>query len=221
MSLLALTLADFQQQLPFSNKIEESQIRPFIELAYKLDVLPLLGYKALEEIKALAPITVTPYAPDLTIALDGYYARHERIYKALAVDPISDVPVLPPVLPDPGEWGYEPLHTLWQYYLKEWWVQQAFARFLPQHGLNITKAGVTVPVDRVQGTYDRPSAADRASLQNSVSITADALRSRLGAFLRSETLLQARFMGHGYAYYEESACSTPSTSRRGGRFRAI
>lgn len=209
MSLLTLTLNDFQTELPFSTQIEERQLRPFIHLAYELDLLPLLGYATLEALALLAPAPVLLYAAEAPapVLAGDYLSRRERVFRALVPAPLLPVPLLPvpPGSDVSGQWAYEPLRTLWGHYLKKWWLHQSFSRFVEQHGINITKAGLTVPTDRSQGTYDRPSASERANLQASVATTAEALRSRLTRFLRDEHLLYQQTLGgcgYGYGYGE-------------------
>jgi hypothetical protein len=218
MSTLALVLADFTTQLPFSNKIEDRQIQPFVALSRTLDLTPLLGSATLEAVDALAtPGTVTPYATDMSYLVDGLVSRRERIYRAVGAPTTAP----PTDGKTTAEWADEPLLTLWLLYLKPWWVQQSFARFLSQHGLDITKAGVTQAIDRSQGSYDRPSTATRAELQASVDITAEALKSRLTRFLRAEHLLYTS-CGCGYNYYPDECGTVSHTTRRHNRrFRAV
>lgn len=224
MSTLALVKADFVARLPFSTQIEEAQVHPFVLDAYTLDLLPLLGHEVLESVDGLAPATVREYAEGLTIVSGDLISRRERVYKAL-----SNAPVLPPpVLPIPsgtdysGQWEYQPLRTLWNHYLKPWWVQQSFSRFLAQHGLNITKAGITVPLDRSQGTYDRASATEKANLGAAVDSTAEALRSRLTAFVHADHQRYQSNPMQGYAYaYLYGTCESSSTRRHARRVRGV
>jgi hypothetical protein len=186
--MLSLTLADFVAALPFSNKIEERQIQPFVAESYMLDLVPLLGHEVLEKISLLSLTdVVTDYAPAVAVLATRYYRQYERVYKADAAG----------LTTAPGEtgWDYQPLLTLWSQYLKLYWVRASFSRFLAQHGLDITKAGVTAPTDP-QGTFTRPSSADKAALQAAHDTVTEALRSRLTAFLRSET--QAGDKGYNY-----------------------
>ena len=224
MSTLALTLLDFQTQLPFSNKIEDRQLQPFVKTAFALDLVPLLGHATLEAVDALAPFTAIKYTAGLPIAAGSILSRRERLYRAAtnAVLPIAPPPAVPTEAAAP--WTYLPLHTLWLHYLKPWFVQQAFARFLSQHGLDITKAGITVPIDRNQGTYDRPSAAQKAELQASIDVTAEALKSRLTRFMREENLLY-QSGGCGYDYSLDACGPAPravaSHRRHSSRVRGV
>lgn len=197
-----ITLADFVELLPFSNKIEASQLGAFITQARQFDLLPLMGHATLEALDALTAPAILPAPSAGTLAEAGaYYVRRERVYRAL-VDTTQAIPVIsstnytvsvaPALLTNPaaeGDWQYERVLTLWSQYVRPYWVQRAFARFTPSHGVNITKAGLTVPVDRAQGTYDRPTGGQVATLQASIDNAAEALLSRLTRFLRYEGLL--------------------------------
>lgn len=177
MSTLALTLADFIKALPFSNKIEDRQIQPFVAESYTLDLVPLLGFERLEAIDQLTVPEVLPFEIGGARTAGAYYLRRERVYRSTA-----DVPA---PAPTEADLVYEPLLTLWLQYLKPYWVRASFARFLPQHGQDFTKAGVTTPTDP-QGTFRPISATDKASLQAAHDTVAEVLRSRLTAFLRTE-----------------------------------
>jgi hypothetical protein len=225
MSTLALVKADFVAQLPFSTQIEEAQYRPFVQFAHTLDLLPLLGHVVLEAVDALPSAAVREYAEGIAIATGDFISRRERVYKALIDAPTLPPPVLPLDATDTSaQWAYEPLRTLWHHYLKAWWVQQSFSRFLAQHGLNITKAGITVPIDRSQGTYDRANATEKANLGAAVDTTAEALRSRLLAFVHADHQRFAATPAEGYAYaylYGTATSCGASPSHRRVRFRAV
>lgn len=215
--MLSLTLLDFQAALPFSTHIEEANVRPFIDQAWLLDIVPVLDYAVLEAVLALDNITPKGYAEVTAIAEGDYVVRRERVYRALGV-PIT----LPPTeSASTSEWAYEPLHTLWTQYLKAYWLHAAFDRFAPQHGLNATKAGWTVPTDP-KGTFTQPSAAARAALQASIDTTTEALRTRLLAFARAETLAYGKDATTGYDYGRAFAnCHAAAPSSRPGRLRGI
>lgn len=186
---MTITVADFVELLPFSNKIEPLQVAAFIVQARQFDLLPILGHETLEALDALPATPVLPAPAGGVAAVAGtYYVRRERVYRALSAT-TDPVPVLRAEPADEDNWHYEQMLTLWSQYVRPCWVQQAFSRFLTTHGLNITKAGITVPIDRQQGTYERPSAAQLATLQAAVDTPADVLLSRLTRFLRAEGLL--------------------------------
>ena len=203
--VLDLTTADFVAALPFSDKIEDRQIRAAITDAKTFDLLPLLGHETLEKLAALPAFVVTPYAgpaslPALTVG--QYIARRDRVYQVLIAAPTHEPPVPPSVImlmqpgypPAPvpeldGQWLFCPLQTLWVEYLKAYWLQAAYVRFLLNHGVNVTKAGLTVPIDRAAGTYDRPGAAQVAQLLADSRINAEARLSRLTRFLKYNGLL--------------------------------
>lgn len=203
--VLDLTTADFVAALPFSPQIEDRQLRAAINDARTFDLLPLLGHETLEKLAALPPFAVLPYAgpaslPGLTAG--QYIARRDRVYQVLIAAPTNEPPVQPsvivlmqpgyPVAPTPelnGQWLFAPLPTLWVEYLKSYWLQAAYVRFLLNHGVNITKAGLTVPIDRTAGTYDRPSTAQVAQLLADNRIIAEARLSRLTRFLKYNGLL--------------------------------
>jgi hypothetical protein len=211
MSTLALTLADLRAQVPLSDKVEDVQVRPFIQFARTLDLIPLLGHETLEAVDALAAAELKPYVAGAG-AEEDLAVRHERVYRATA-DGLLTTPG--------GEgWTYEPLLTLWTQYLKPWWVEASYARFLAQHGLNVTKAGITVPVDRANGTYDRPSAAQKAELMAGVASTAEAFRSRLTRFMHTESQAYHADSTTGYNYFPQVACAAPARLH-GTRLRGI
>lgn len=201
--ILDLTKADFVAALPFSTQIEDQQIRASITDSYVLDVLPELGHETLEKLQALPAFTVTPYlgVDSLPgVKLNDLLVRRERVYQALVAAPTAEVPVLATVVqltqtpltpaPDPsGQWLFRPLETLWSQYLKAYWLQAAYVRFLLNHGVNVTKAGLTVPADREKGTYDRPSSAQVAQMLADARTTAEARLSRLTRFLSLNGLL--------------------------------
>ena len=210
---MTITTADFVELLPFSNKIEAAQLNAFITQAHQFDLLPLLGHATLEGIDTLPAQVVLPApAAGATATAGAYYVRRERVYRAL-VNTTTPVPVLsatnyslsvaPAVLTNPapeGDWQYERVLTLWSQYLRAYWVQRAFSRFVATHGVNVTKAGLTVAVDAT--TYARPSGGQVATLQASIDNTADTLLSRLGRFLRYEGLLwfiDPQTGGQGYS----------------------
>lgn len=200
-----LTIADFVAALPFSDKIEDRQIRAAITDAKTFDLLPLLGHETLEKLAVLPTFAVAPYGgpatlPGLTVG--QYIARRDRVYQVLIAAPTHEPPVQPsiivlmqpgyPVAPVPeldGQWLFCPLQTLWTEYLKSYWLRAAYVRFLLNHGVNITKAGLTVPIDRQAGTYDRPGAAQVAQLLADMRILAEASLSRLTRFLKYNGLL--------------------------------
>lgn len=178
---MTIAQADFVELLPFSNKIEPWQLAAFITQARTFDLLPLLGYATLEALDALtAPTLLPPPAAGVEAVLGSYYLRQDRVYLALSAttDPVGETTA----------WQYQLTATLWSQYVRPYWVQRAFARFVVTHGLNITKAGVTLPKDSAQNTYERPSAGQIATLQASIDNTAETLLSRLTAFLRTEKL---------------------------------
>lgn len=195
-----LTTADFVELLPFSNKIEAAQLNAFITQAHQFDLLPLLGHATLEAVDILTAPVVLPAPSAGALATAGaYYVRRERVYRAL-IATTQAVPVLsaanyslsitPATLINPapeGDWQYERVLTLWSQYLRAYWVQRAFSRFVATHGVNVTKAGLTVAVDAT--TYARPSGGQVATLQASIDNTAETLLSRLARFLRYEGLL--------------------------------
>jgi len=200
-----LTKADFVATLPFSTQIEDAQVRPFINDAYTLDLLPLLGHETLERVQALADFAPVAYAGPASlpsIAQGALILRRERVYRALVGGPTNEPPVQPttiqltqpgyPVAPTPeaeGQWLFLRLETLWSQYLKAYWLQASYVRFLLNHGVNVTKAGLTVPIDRTQGTYDRPSSSQVAALLAAANTTAEAWLSRLTRFLKLNGLL--------------------------------
>lgn len=237
-----LTKADFVAAFAFSDKIEDSQVRPFIGDARTLDLLPLLGHETLEKL-AIAPelTTITDYVSQAALAtlpLGALVLRRDRIYKALVDNPMQDVPALAenydaastePVSEPNAQWQYLRLETLWQVYLKPYWLQAAFVRFLLNHGVNVTKAGLTVPVDRSNGTYDRPSSAQVAQLLADTRITAEARRSRLTRFLKINGLLYCQDAG-GYAHIigdspltadERARYATPNRRRHKSPLRGV
>ena len=197
---MTITQADFVELLPFSNKIEAQQINAFITQARQLDLLPLLGHETLEAVDRLVAPVVLPESDALTLVVTGQcYERRGRVYRALSAT-TEPIPVLsaasytaslaPGHIANPpaeGQWQYERLLTLWQVYLRAYWVQRAFARFTPSHGVNITKAGLTTTVDATTNT--RPSRGQVATLQAGIDNTAEARLSALTRFLRYEGLL--------------------------------
>lgn len=200
-----LTKADFVADLPFSPQIEEPQVRPFVSDAYTLDLLPLLGHETLERLQALPAFAATEYAGPASlpgITAGQLIRRRERIYKAIVAAPTNEPPVQPttiqltqpgyPVEPMPegdGQWLFMRLETLWSVYLRPYWLRAAYVRFLLTHGVNVTKAGLTVPIDRQQGTYDRPGSGQVASLLAEARTTAEGWLSRLTRFLKFNGLL--------------------------------
>lgn len=198
---MMITTTDFVELLPFSNKIEAGQLAAFITQAHQFDLLPLLGHATLEAVDTLtAPPLLAALLTSAVPAVAGAcYVRRERVYRALTAT-VQPVPVLttatytvsiaPATLVNPpaeGDWQYERVLTLWSQYLRPYWVQRAFSRFVASHGVNVTKAGLTVAVDAT--TYARPTAAQVATLQASIDNTAETLLSRLTRFLRYEGLL--------------------------------
>lgn len=195
-----LTTADFVELLPFSNKIEAAQLNAFITQAHQFDLLPLLGHATLEAVDILtAPVALPAPAAGALATAGAYYVRRERVYRALiattqAVPVLSatnySISITPATLANPapeGDWQYERVLTLWSQYLRAYWVQRAFSRFVATHGVNVTKAGLTVAVDAT--TYARPSGGQVATLQASIDNTAETLLSRLTRFLQYEGLL--------------------------------
>ena len=210
---MIITTADFVELLPFSNKIEAAQLAAFITQAHQFDLLPLLGHATLEAVDTLTAPRLLPAPAAGGLATAGqYYVRRERVYRALA-DTTQAVPVLsasnytvsisPATLVNPapeGDWQYERVLTLWSQYLRPYWVQRAFSRFVASHGVNVTKAGLTVAVDAT--TYARPSGGQVATLQASIDNTAETLLSRLTRYLRYEGLLwfiDPQTGGQGYS----------------------
>ena len=212
---LTLTKTDFVAALPFSSQIEEAQVRPYVADARRLDLLPLLGHETLERLDRLAlPALVLAFAPTAlpTYAAGDVVSRWDRLYKCLQAAPPTAPPVLDqlsytlpayagtyPADPAPeadGNWQFLRLETLWLEYLKPYWLRAAYVRFLQNHGVSVTKAGLTVPVDRAQGTYDRPGAAQVASVLHEAQVNADTERARLTRFLR--------FSGLAYYYDGET-----------------
>ena len=203
--LFDLTTADFVAALPFSSQIEDRQIRASITDAKTFDLLPLLGHETMEKLAALPAFVALPYAgpaslPALTVG--QYIARRDRVYQVLIAAPTHEPPVQSSVivlmqpgypvaqLPElDGQWLFCPLQTLWTEYLKAYWLQAAYVRFLLNHGVNVTKAGLTVPIDRQAGTYDRPGAGQVAQLLADNRIIAEAHLSRLTRFLKYNGLL--------------------------------
>jgi hypothetical protein len=177
MSTLVLALADFTKALPFSNKIEDRQIQPFVTESYTLDLVPLLGFELLERVDQLTVPEIEPFVVGAARTVGTHYLRRERVYRSTA-----DVPA--PAEAE-AELVYEPLLTLWTQYLKPYWIRVSFTRFLPQHGQDFTKGGVTTPTDP-QGTFRPISATDKATLLAAHETVTEALRSRLTAFLRTE-----------------------------------
>lgn len=254
-----LTTADFVAALAFSNKIEDAQLRPYIEDAAQLDLLPLLGHETLERLARLVLPTAQPYAgpSSLPLLLAGtVVSRWDRLYRTLTDAPTTEPPVLDKfayVLPsytgtypaDPapeadGNWQFLRLETLWLEYLKPYWLRAAYVRFLQNHGVNVTKAGLTVPIDRAQGTYDRPSGAQVASVLHEAQGNADTRRARLTRFLRFAGLsyYYDGETGHGGYWLDSYGCgygsdwesqqanparqalSRPHHTQSKGRFRA-
>ena len=215
---MLITTADFVELLPFSNKIEASQLAAFITQAHQFDLLPLLGHATLEAVDTLPATPLLPApAAGAPATAGGYYVRRERVYRALATT-TQAVPVLsasnysvsitPATLTNPapeGDWQYERVLTLWSQYLRAYWVQRAFSRFVATHGVNVTKAGLTVAVDAT--TYARPSGAQVATLQASIDNTAETLLSRLTRFLRYEGLLWFIDPQTGGAGYSLDGCT--------------
>ena len=215
---MLITTADFVELLPFSNKIEPGQLAAFITQAHRFDLLPLLGHATLESLDALtAPLILPAPPPGATAAAGSYYVRRERVYRARAAT-TQAVPVLsattysvsiaPAVLANPpaeGDWQYERVLTLWSQYARAYWVQRAFSRFVATHGVNVTKAGLTVAVDA--STYARPSGGQVATLQASIDNTAETLLARLSRFLRYEGLLWFIDPQTGGGGYSLDGCS--------------
>jgi hypothetical protein len=233
-----LTKADFVANLPFSTQIEDSQIRPFITNAYTLDLLPALGHETLEQLQLIPAFTYVPWAGPASlpsIQQGVLIDRRERLYKALLPattlePPIEEgtiqltFPPTPPVSQQNGQWLYKRLETLWAIYLKPYWLQAAYVRFLLQHGVNVTKAGLTVPIDRTNGTYDRPSSAQVAQLLADARITAEARLSRLTRFLKLNGLLYFYDPATGGGYYgadgyERVPGDPPLTADERARYR--
>lgn len=211
MSILALTLADFKEQLPFSAAIEERQIAPFIKSSYTFDILSVINHDTLEAIELLPAKAIAEYAAGTPVAQGDLVARRERVYLALVASPAG---------PPPGaDWLYQPLQTLWAEYLKRYWIQASFSRFLVQHGFDFTKAGLTTPTDP-QGTFRPAGSGERASVQASIDTASEAYRSRLTAFLHSETQAYRKDAATGYNYaYGLDTCHTPTSNRT--RLRGI
>jgi hypothetical protein len=215
---MTITQADFVALLPFSNKIEAQQLDAFISQARQFDLLPLLGHETLEALDALtAPALLSPPASGVAAASGSYYVRRNRVYRALSAT-TDPVPVLratgaitsPGTAANPpaeGAWQYERVLTLWSQYVRPYWVQRAFARFIVTHGLNIAKAGITVPIDKALGTYERPSAGQVATLQASIDNTAETLLSALTRFLRYEGLLWSIDPATGAGGYSLDGCT--------------
>ena len=230
---MIITTTDFIELLPFSNKIEPAQLAAFITQAHQFDLLPLLGHATLEAVDTLPVRLLLPAPAAGALATAGsYYVRRERVYRAL-VDTTQAVPVLsaanytvsiaPAVLANPapeGDWQYERVLTLWSQYLRPYWVQRAFSRFVATHGVNVTKAGLTVAVDAT--TYARPSGGQVATLQASIDNTAETLLSRLTRFLRYEGLLWFIDPQTGGGGYSLDGCTHygDDTSTAGLRFHA-
>lgn len=212
---MLITTADFVELLPFSNKIEAGQLNAFITQAHQFDLLPLLGHATTEAVDGLPALLVLPAGA--TALAGSYHVRRERVYRAL-VDTTQPVPVLstanysvslsPATLTNPaaeGDWQYERVLTLWSQYLRPYWVQRAFSRFIATHGVNVTKAGLTVAADA--NTYARPSGGQVATLQASIDTTAETLLSRLTRFLRYEGLLWFIDPQTGAGGYSLDGCS--------------
>ena len=236
-----LTTADFTAALPFSSQIEDHQIRAAITDAKTFDLLPLLGHETLEKLAALPAFVVTSYAGPATLptfVVGQYVVRRERVYQVLIASPSHEPPIQPstivlmqpgyPVAPVPeldGQYLYCPLQTLWSIYLKAYWLQASYVRFLLNHGVNITRAGLTVPIDRAAGTYDRPGAAQVAQLLADSRIIAEARLSRLTRFLKYNGLLyfydfetgSGSYGGTGRDGYERVPGDAPLTAAERGR----
>lgn len=237
---MIITVTDFAELLPFSNKIEASQMAAFITQARQFDLLPLLGHETLETLDALVmPALLAPPAAGVLAVLGARYVRRERVYRALAAT-LTAVPVLAPAAAYPvgtpgaagnpapeGAWQYERALTLWSQFVRPYWVQRAFSRFLTTHGLNISKAGITVPIDRQQGTYERPSAGQIATLQAAVDTPAEVLLARLTRFLRAEGLLWLPGLATGAGHYygadnaDASHCGPAAATRHRRPIRGI
>jgi hypothetical protein len=204
--IVDLTTADFVAALRFSPQVQDAQIRSCIREAYTFELLPLLGHDTLERLLLLPTFAPVPeYAGPAglpALALNQLVSRRERLYQALQAAPTQEPPVQASVVallqagypPAPvpeagGQWLFKRLETLWQVYLKPYWLSAAYVRFLLNHGINVTAAGLTVPVDRLAGTYDRPSANQVAALLADASATAEARLARLTRFLKYQGLL--------------------------------
>ena len=223
---LTLTAPDFVAALPFSDKIEERQVAPYVADARRLDLVPLLGHETLERLERLTlPAAVLAYDPAAVYAADDVVRRWDRLYRALVPAPATAPPVpdqatgyvLPaytgtyPDDPAPeadGNWQFLRLETLWLAYLKPYWLRAAYVRFLQNHGVNVTKAGLTVPIDRAQGTYDRPGAAQVASVLHEAQTNAETERNRLTRFLRFSGLAYYtdHETGHGGYWLDGYGC---------------
>ncbi|TGE08748.1 DUF6712 family protein [Hymenobacter fodinae] len=204
-------LSDFPALVAFSKSIEAGQIEPFMNDARLLDLLPLLGYGLLEQIDKLEEKPVKDWGQIvLEDTLPGTYAtRHERVYRALVPKPEQDVPESP-TQANPEEWVYEPLRTLWVHYLHPYWVQAGYSRFFNQHGINVVKAGITVPLDSEKNSYAPASPAQRAQVQAAIDSKAEALYSRLSVFLKSSGLLP-----------DSTDTCSPNTRRRRRKVRGV
>lgn len=183
---MIITLADFVATHALSNQIAPSKVTPAILDSLRLDLGPVLSATLLERLQELKPFTTSTWPVVLAEVTPGsYVVRRDRVYKALVNQPTDEQDV-----PEDGvsttEWQYEPLRTLWLLYVKPYWLQAAYCRFLPTHGFNIEKAGLTTPIDP-QGTYQPISAAHRAALQAAADNTAAALLNRLLRHLRADT----------------------------------
>ena len=254
-----LTKADFVAALPFSAQIEDAQVRPAVADARRLDLLPLLGHETLERLdRVILPAALIEYGgldslP--AVPVGAVVRRWGRLYRVLVAAPATAPPVLdhavtvlpsyvgtypPDPAPEPdGNWQFLRLETLWLEYLQPYWLRTAYVRFLQNHGVNVTKAGLTVPVDRAQGTYDRPSTAQVASVLHEAQVNAETERARLTRFLRLSGLayyydgetghggywLDGYGCGNGAAW-DDHPSNTGTATRRAfhiaskGRFRA-
>lgn len=184
---------------------------PTTVLAYNPAALPGINPAALPAALPVNLLATTP-ATGAAYALGDVVSRWGRLYRALVPAPSTAPPVLDklaytlpayvgtyPADPTPeadGNWQFLRLETLWVEYLKPYWLRAAYVRFLQNHGVNVTKSGLTVPIDRAQGTYDRPSGGQVASVLHEAQTNAETERARLTRFLR--------FSGMAYYYDGET-----------------
>lgn len=208
---LTLTKEDFYASHALSRQVETPKLAPAIADSLLLDVRPHLPVELLEQVLTLPAFTVAEWPVVLADQSPGSYAvRRERVYMALVPTPETDVPT---EAESSADWQYEPLRTLWHVYLKPYWKQAAWSRFLLGHGYDMQKGGITVPTDR-EGTFQPAGAAHRAALQQAAANQADTLLSRL---LRHVRHRHAGSYASDYPYghpLHEPACTIHRNRRR-------
>lgn len=201
---MTIAVADFRETHALSTQVEQTKMNPAIAESLRLDLRPVLSADLLERAQELKPFVVLAWPVVLADVSPGFYAeRRERVFKALTAQPETDVPATATTTAD---WEYLPLHTLWHAYLKPYWKQAAWVRYLPTHGVNLEKAGLTVPSDP-QGTFQAASSTTRAQLLAAAENTAAALLNRLLRFVQADYSRTA-------SIYPDHSCGTPARPRR-------